>query len=239
MSREEYDSGAGPTRVFQWAILIAILAVLLIVGYLIIDTIFRLREPVVNAPAAVGTGIQELLNPTPTIYADPVTVIRAVQNLSRLETAVYTVEKVVTAETGQGALGWLLGDKLLLVAQGHVTAGVDLSLATTARTSEDTVWLYVPCAEIFDASLDLDETYIYDRETGLIAEQNDDLVLQAQREAERQILLAAVEDGIMDLAQQNAETFLTGFLESLGFDSVIFVTGTPAPGQQCEGNINP
>jgi len=85
-----------------------------------------LNRPKSSAPTlGLPTGL--IPQPTPTIYPSAVTVIEQVQMLGRLETVSYHIEKVVTAESGQGPLGFLLGDKLLLIARGTVIAGVDLS----------------------------------------------------------------------------------------------------------------
>jgi len=40
--------------------------------------------------------------------------------------SVYTVEKLITAETNQGVLASLFGDRLLFVAHGYVIAGIDM-----------------------------------------------------------------------------------------------------------------
>jgi hypothetical protein len=40
-------------------------------------------------------------------------------------------------------------------------------------------------------------------------------------------LNAAVEDGILDFAQENAETYLTRFILSLGFERVEFTEVSP------------
>ena len=205
-----------------------------VIGYLIIDTILTSTRPVRDPLNAVGTQAQQILNPTPTIYADPVTVIKQIQNLSRLETASYTIEKVITAESGVGeGLEFLVGDELLLVAQGEVIAGVDLSRIGDEDIDivDSTVFITVPAAEIFVATLDNDETYVYDRRTGILTRQDVDLETLARREAEDVILEAALDDGILRLAQGNAETTLQSLLLGLGFEEVVFITATPAPDQ--------
>lgn len=225
-----------PTRLLATIVLIAALLVILVVGYLIVDTILALRQPVTVIPGAVGTQVQEVLNPTPTIIADPVTVVRQVQSLSRLETASYTIEKVITAESGEGPLGFLFRDRLLLVAQGQVIAGVDLSRMSEGdvQVAGTSVFVTLPAAEIFVATLDNDETYVYDRQTAVLGQQID-LETLARQEAEQAILDAALEDGILKMAQNNAEQYLTGLMRALGFEEAIFVTGTPAPDQD-QGN---
>ena len=56
-------------------------------------------------------------------------VITQMRELGRLETASYTVEKVLEGGVDQGndLLNLLLGDRLLFIAHGEVIAGVDLT----------------------------------------------------------------------------------------------------------------
>ena len=78
-------------------ILVAILVMIAIIGYVVVDTITALRQPANLIPGAVGTQVQQVLNPTPTLIADPQTIIKQVQSLARLETASYTIQKVITS----------------------------------------------------------------------------------------------------------------------------------------------
>lgn len=213
-------------------ILGAVLLLLLIIGYVVVDTVLSLGRATSSVPGAVATQVQQVLNPTPTIIADQQTVVLQVQSLSRLETAAYTVEKVITAESGEGPLGFLFRDKLLLIAQGQVIAGVDLGRmsADDVRIAGDTVYVTLPAAEIFVATLDNDETYVYDRQTAVLGQQVD-LETLARQQAEEEILNAALEDGILDLAQKNAESAVGSLIRALGFTDVIFIKGTPGPGQ--------
>ncbi|NBD35655.1 MAG: DUF4230 domain-containing protein [Chloroflexi bacterium] len=168
---------------------------------------------------------------TPTIYPSSLTVIEGVQSLSRLETASYHIEKVITAESGQGPLGFLFGDKLLLIAYGEVIAGVDLSEIGPAdiMTGEGgVVYLRPPSPEVFINTLDNQRTYVYDRRTGA-AGMNPQLETAARQEAERLILQAALEDGLLDTAEQNARNVLKSFILGLGFEHVIFVQEMPTP----------
>ncbi len=168
---------------------------------------------------------------TPTIYPSMSTVIEGVQTLSRLETASYHIEKVITAETGQGPLGFLFGDRLLLIARGQVVAGVDLAqlgLNDLLITDDGTVYMRMPPAEIFITTLDNHRTYVYDRRTG-VAGMNPQLETAARQEAERLILQAAIEDGIEQKASENARNFMRSFIFSLGFRHLIFVEALPTP----------
>jgi len=234
MNQQE-RTGRTPNRILVAIVAVALLICVAMLGWLVIDTILLVRDaasPVANFPDTIATQMQEVINPTPTIIADPGTVVRSVQNLSRLETASYTIEKVITAESGEGPFGFLFRDRLLLVAQGEVIAGVDLSRISEEdiRIEGSTVIVKVPASEIFVATLDNDNTYVYDRQTGLLGQQID-LETLARREAEDAILQAALEDGILDLAQHNAEIYVSGLLEALGFEDVILIAADPEPDQ--------
>lgn len=178
---------------------------------------------------ALQTQVHTLLHPTPTVLPDPVTIIHEVRTLARLETIHYSVEKVITAQTNQGALGVLFGDRLLFVAHGLVIAGVDME-----KIGPEDLWvkngvLYVrlPPAEVFLATLDNERSYVYDRETGLLTHGDPNLETTARQVAEQEIYKAALEDGILELAQTNAENYLSRLFRSLGYPEVIFVSEAP------------
>lgn len=168
---------------------------------------------------------------TPTIYPSSATIIESVQSLSRLETATYHIEKVITAESGQGPLGFLFGDKLLLIAYGEVIAGVDLGQIGPEDlmvTPDGTAYIHLPPVEVFVATLDNQRTYVYDRRTG-VGGLNPQLETAARQEAERLILQAAIEDGLETKADENARDFLRSFLLGLNIEHVIFVEVLPTP----------
>lgn len=218
-----------------------IVGILLILSLSAVSFILLLREslhrvqkavaPVNEMTSGLSTQVALVLHPTPTILADPVTIINQVRSLARLETIQYSVEKVVSAETGQGTLGVLFGDKLLFVAHGVVIAGVDLAkMGPKDLWVEDGV-LYVrlPEAELFIATLDNEKSYVYDRDTGLLTHGDINLETTARRAAEQEIEKAALEDGILEQARQNAENYLYRLLRDLGYPEVIFVNPLPTP----------
>src|ERR1700755_1582745 len=56
------------------------------------------------------------------------TVVNKIQQLQRLETVVYTMDKVVSGEKENAILpNFLAGDRLLMIVHGEVIAGVDFS----------------------------------------------------------------------------------------------------------------
>src|SRR5689334_387854 len=181
--------------------------------------------PFRESNAALQTQVADLLHPTPTIIPDPVTIISDIHALARLETIQYTVEKVITAEVGQGNLAFLFQDKLLLVAHGFVIAGIDMGKLQPQDMQLQNGVLYVrlPAAEVFVATLDNNKSYVYSRDTGILTHQVIDLETLARQSAEEEIKKAALEDGILNLAQQNAETYLSKFFGALGYPNPVFV----------------
>jgi len=80
---------------------------------------------------------------------------------------------------------------------------------------------------VFIATLDNEKTYVYERDTGILRKPNTDLETLARQTAEIEIRKAAIEDGILNIARQNAETYLTRLFIALGYKDVIFVDQLP------------
>lgn len=210
-------------KVLLALVVISLILVILAFSF-ITQQVDRAVQPLQQVNAGLSTQVSKLLNPTPTIIPDPVSIVREVQTLARLETIQYSVEKIITAELNQGAFGSLFGDRLLFVAHGYVIAGVDLSKLTTedVRIEGDTLWLTLPAAEVFVATLDNENSYVYDRDTGLLRRADTNLESAARRAAEAEILQTATEDGILEQAETNAEAYLMSLFSSLGYSRVIF-----------------
>ena len=211
-------------------LIIGLLIITALTGWGIVDAVRQATRGPATVSGGLATPVQQLINPTPTIYPDPVTVVLQVRALARLETTQYTIEKVVTAETGQGALAPLFGDRLLFVAHGEVIAGVDLSKLAERDvivSSDGQVTLVLPAAEVFVATLDNEKSYVYDRQTGVFTHGDIHLESQARQVAEQEIERAALEDGILNTAQANAQAFVERLLTSLRFKSVQVILATP------------
>src|SRR4030042_1398198 len=143
-----------------WILVIGILVVILGAAVVVVLTIQRTTQrvvqPVSEMTSGLSTQVAQILHPTPTILPDPVTIINQIRPLARLETIQYTVEKVITAEVGQNVLAPLIGDKLLFVGHGYVIAGIDLSKIRSEDIAvEDGILIInLPKAEVFVATLD-------------------------------------------------------------------------------------
>ncbi len=213
---------------WQWIFQILIIVILVVVGVILVNSIQASITnqflPVREMTNNLATQISVVMNPTPTILPDPVTIVHEIRSLARLETIKFSLEKIITAETRQGVFEWLVGDRLIFVAHGEVIAGIDLNkLDPDDLVVKDAV-LYVtlPEAEIFITALDNEQSYVYDRETGLFTHGEVNLETNARRAAEIEIEESALEDGILELAEQNAISFLDRLFRDLGYPEVIF-----------------
>jgi uncharacterized protein DUF4230 len=210
--------------------LLSVIILLVIAGaaYFIVQSILSTTQqtvaPFQQANSSLQTQVSNLIHPTPTIIPDPATYITQVQALSRLETIQYSIEKVITAEVGQGTFGFLFGDKLIFVAHGTVIAGIDMGKmnAQDMRLDNGVLHVRLPASEIFIATLDNDKSYVYDRQTGALTHGDQGLETNARQAAEEEIRKAAEGDGILEVAQQNAVTYLTKFFAALGYPNAIF-----------------
>ncbi len=209
-----------------------IIAVLVVGVYFIVQTV-RESAQVAAAPfqqvnqanQALQTQMANLLHPTPTIIPDPVTYINEIRALARLETIQYSVEKVVTGETGGGTFQALFGDKILFIAHGTVIAGIDMEKLQpeNMRFENGVLTVRLPPAEIFIATLDNEKSRVYERDTGILASPDVNLETLVRQSAEQEIRKAALEDGILEQARLNAEAYLFKFFAALGYPNTIFL----------------
>lgn len=179
--------------------------------------------------AALGLGVRSWLAPPPAsvITVRPTaTILLAVRDLARLETAEVHVEKVIDLADQQSRLFGLVEgtDAILLVAVGHGTLGVDLSKMAEGDVSMDaegkTARLRLPAPELLGAGLDEKATYVYTRSTSLLARRNEQLEGQARREAVEAIKKAAVAPDMIARAKAQAERQLRALITKLGADRV-------------------
>src|SRR5512145_914719 len=211
---------------------VLIIGVVLVAAYFIVQTVRESAQAatapfqqVNQANQALQTQVSNLLNPTPTIIPDPITYINEVRALARLETIQYSIEKVITGETGGGTFQALFGDKILFVGHGTVIAGIDMEKLQPEhmRYENGVLTVRLPPAEIFIATLDNEKSYVYDRETGILAKPDINLETLVRQSAEEEIRTAAINDGILEQAQANAEAYLFKFFAALGYPNTIFI----------------
>ena len=181
----------------------------------------------------IGRGIipDFTLLATPTVIIDtsrPV-IIEQVRALSKLETVHYEMQKVISGTSTGPLPGFLTDDKILLVAQGEVVAGIDLTKVADEDiiVEGDIVKIRLPEPEILYSKLDNDKTYVYERQTNIFRKFSPDpnLETQVRQAAEAQIRQSAIEDGILTKARANAEQVLRMLITGLVDKEVEFSSG--------------
>lgn len=207
--------GGGFGRTLVLAFLLVLVSVALGIGISRAD--FLGRVPVVGPflfeerPARTTTGP---------------TVVEGIQDLDRLATVRWTESVPVTRESGgTGLERFFTGERVLLIASGDVEAGVDLARMgeEDVRVEGEVVTIRLPEPEVFSASLDEEETDVYDRDfSPLNLRPDDDLVEEARGEAVERIEAAARENGILEQAENNAEDSIRAFVTTLGFEEARF-----------------
>jgi hypothetical protein len=150
-------------------------------------------------------------------------IVRQIQSLSELVSVKYTVEKVVGLEEKKTPVG---SEKLLLIVQAEVLAGVDLSALTPGSIRIQpggNIKISLPPAHIFHIVIDDKQTKVWDRQitwwTPWVSP-NPDLERQARVAAAASIKQAALDMGILDQAQRNAESVIRNLLQNQGAKSV-------------------
>jgi len=153
------------------------------------------------------------------------TVVDRIQRLQRLETVVYTVDKIVTgAKENPIFPDFLAGDRLLMLVHGEVVAGIDFTdlKPGDVRLNGKQIQLHLPAPQVFRTRIDSAKTRVYSRQTGLLVPTDPNLETQVRQEAERQLQEAAMADGILRTAQQNAASTIRSLLQGLGFEKIDF-----------------
>jgi hypothetical protein len=177
---------------------------------------------------ATGTGLLSFLRAYRAgtlIHVDQPTVVRQIQQLQRLETVSFTMDKIISGEHDSPYMPkFLVSDRLLLVVHGEVIGGVDLSKLqlNDVVVQDQSISLRLPQAQILVTRLDNAQTRVYSRDTGLFSSPDPNLESEVRQEAERQLQEAAMQGDILKTADGNARTTISSLLQGLGFKKVDF-----------------
>jgi hypothetical protein len=87
----------------------------------------------------------------------------------------------------------------------------------------------LPPAEVLFVEVDSEATQVYDRDTGLFTKGDSQLESDARQVAEEVLVNAALEHGILEKAQSNAEITIANFLRGVGYTDVTFVSPEVSP----------
>jgi hypothetical protein len=215
----EGGAGAPPRRLgIGAAVLIVVLALLIgLIGLVV----WGIRS-VADAVPTPGD-LAEALEPEPFEEIGP-TVVRSIRDLSNLTTVELVEYTIVEKGTDGGFLNWASGDSLQLFAVARIGAGIDLgevSVRSFDLSDDGVVELAIPGAEIQYVAVDNQATQILDRDTGLFTSGDPRLETDARRLAEDVLQQAALDEGILEIAENNAREVVTNFLLSLGYRDVV------------------
>ena len=178
---------------------------------------------------STGLGLLQLVNGLrggrTLIHVDQPTVVHQIQQLQRLETVSYTMDKIISGEHDNAYLPrFLAGDRLLLVVHGEVVGGINLAglQASDVSIQGQKALIHLPPAEVLSTRIDNARTRVYSRDTGLFSSPDPNLESEVREEAERQLQQAALQDGILKVAAENARATISGMLKGFGFREVDF-----------------
>jgi hypothetical protein len=173
----------------------------------------------------LSTGLHLLRAGRTRIDVDQPTVVRQIQQLRRLETVSYTMDKIISGERPNAFLPkFLVGDRLLLVVHGEVVGGIDLAALQPGDVAihRHKASIHLPGAEVFSTRIDNARTKVYSRDTGLFSSPDPNLESEVREVAERQLQQAALQDGILKNAADNARSTISSMLQGFGFHEVDF-----------------
>jgi hypothetical protein len=158
-------------------------------------------------------------------------VLLALQDLSEYRAATGEFQVIVDTEEQVSNLPLLIaGERTLFVATGTVDAAVAFSDigedAVDVDSARERVSITLPHAELTDAQVDPDRSYVFSRERGLldrfagVFRDNPTSERELYQLAQGKLETAAVDSGLEDLAERNTELMLRSLLGSLGFTEV-------------------
>ncbi len=84
------------------------------------------------------------------------------------------------------------------------------------------VSIHLPASEVFSTRIDNAKTKVFSHDTGLFSSPDPQLESEVRQEAERQLQQAALQDGILKTAGDNARSAILGMLLGFGFQEVEF-----------------
>lgn len=158
-------------------------------------------------------------------------VLKAIQDVGEFRGAAGNYEVVVDLEQDTKLPSELLGERILLVAVGSVDAGVDLSRideeAIEVSADGKSATITLPSAQLYDAELDLEESYVYERDKGVLNEigglfsddsgwEREALVVAENRLDEA----ARSNDDLVTRAETNTRAMIESLVRALGFERV-------------------
>src|SRR6266404_4938993 len=143
------------------------------------------------------------------LNVDQPTVVRQIQQLQRLETVSYTMDKIISGEHGNAYLPkFLAGDRLLLVVHGEVVGGNNLARLQPGDVliQGQRVSIHLPPVEVLSTRIDNARTRVYSSDPAFFHPRDPTLKAEAREKAEPPLLKAPLQDGFLKTAPHNARS---------------------------------
>jgi hypothetical protein len=167
--------------------------------------------------------VNQANRPEPTPIPLTPGIVREALPLNNWETKIMVIDQLIEGKTeGNFIQNLLFKDNLLLQSRGEVIAGINMN----ELRDEDiiiqgmTVTITLPPTRILSKRIDNKNTYVYQRETGLLTRGKEDLETRARQQAEAQLVPAACEQKILQEAALQSEENVRELLLMLGFEKV-------------------
>lgn len=174
--------------------------------------------------AMVRNPLDGLLGETEEFVDRGPVVVQSVRNLSELSTVEVVESTTVEAGEDGGVLDFATGDRIFLFAVARISAGIDLQDVgpedVTINDETNSIRLRLPSPTITSVQVDNEQTRVYDRDTGLFTRGDPDLERVARQIAEDEMVDAALQDGLLDRAEDSTDLAMRELLTSLGWSNV-------------------
>jgi hypothetical protein len=212
---EPSPPGGGAARALLWVLGAAALVVVLLLGVQTTGILPEFRNPFTKEQ---------------TDRSQPA-LLESMQDLSRYVAAEGNFQVVVDLQNDRRNVpDWLLNQRTLFVGSGSVEAYVDFGTLTEGAIVQSadgkSVEIKLPAPQLAETNLDLEKSYVFAEERGLLNRVGDliggdpNRQQQVYRLAEDRITAAARESGLSARAEENTRKMLEGLLRSLGFEQV-------------------
>ncbi|GGM33640.1 hypothetical protein GCM10011608_17660 [Micromonospora sonchi] len=209
------SSGGGAVRALLWMLGAAALAVVLLFGVQAAGILPEFRNPFAKEQ---------------TDRSQPA-LLESMRDLSRYVAAEGNFQVVIDLQNDRRHVpDWLLNQRTLFVGAGSVEAYVDFGTlaegAVVPSADGRSVEIKLPAPQLAETNLDLDKSYVFAEERGLLNRVGDliggdpNRQQQVYRLAEDRITAAARESGLAARAEENTRKMLEGLLGSLGYERV-------------------
>jgi uncharacterized protein DUF4230 len=168
----------------------------------------------------------------------PAPLVLALRDLAEYHAATGTFQALVDVEHDTTNLPSLIsGERVTFLAVGGVDAVVDFSAIgqdrVQASADRRSVTISLPAPRLAEATIDHDASRVLDRDRGLLQrigavfEENPTSERELYQLAEAKLNAAASRTDLVQRAEQNTRTMLTGLAQSLGYDQVTVTFDTP------------